>query len=91
MHEAICVVRKLHDAIFSWKEPWIMRRMADAKRDRRQRLPSSQWRRLFSTYMNVLGRSYESGKTPVIKATNVANNLLPDVLKYMPASRRRNP
>jgi len=72
------------DAFFCLKEPWIMRRLADTKRDWRTRIPPSQWGQLFSTFMMLLARPYESGRTPVIKATNVANNLFPDVLKYLP-------
>jgi hypothetical protein len=72
------------DAFFCLKEPWIMRRMADTKRDWRTRIPPSQWGQLFSTFMMLLSRPYGSGRTPVIKATNVANNLFPDVLKYLP-------
>lgn len=75
------------DAFFSLKEPWIMRRLADTKRQHGAGMPRSQWRQLFTTYMLVLCKQYESGKSPVIKATNVANNLLPDVLRYLPGNR----
>lgn len=75
------------DAFFSLKEPWIIRRLADTKRDQRSRIPRAQWRQLFSTYMMLLAKHYESGKSPLIKATNVASNLLPDVLRYLPGHK----
>jgi hypothetical protein len=38
-------------------------------------------------YNQLLAKNYLSGRIPVIKATNVANNLLVDVLRYMPESK----
>jgi hypothetical protein len=72
------------DAFFSLKEPWIMRRLADTKRNPDERIPRTEWKRMFQVYMMQLARNYTSGKAPVIKATNVANNLIPDVMKYLP-------
>lgn len=46
-----------------------------------------KWRSTFVNYNRLLAKNYLSGQTPVIKATNVANNLLVDVLRYMPNSK----
>lgn len=75
------------DAFFSLKEPWILRRMADFKRAEGQRLSRNQWRGMFTCYMSLLAKNYRTGKTPVIKVTNVANNLLGDVLRYLPGHK----
>jgi len=72
------------NAFFSLKEPWILRRMADYKRGQGNVASSPQWREMFSKYVMLLCRNFSSGKTPVIKATNVANNLMVDVLRFMP-------
>jgi hypothetical protein len=37
--------------------------------------------------VSLLCRTFHTGKTPVIKATNVANNLIEDVLAHMPSQR----
>ncbi len=75
------------DAFFSLKEPWILRRMADLKRARAGTVSDPGWRTTFSRYVSLLCRNFRTGRTPVIKATNVANNLLEDVLELMPAQR----
>lgn len=75
------------DAFFSLKEPWIMRRLADTKRTPGNRCPRTQWKKMFKVYMMLLARNYSGGRAPVIKATNVANNLLPEVLRYLPDHR----
>jgi hypothetical protein len=72
------------DDFFSLKEPWILRRLADLKRTQGRRIPPNQWREMFSGYLGLLANNYKSGKTPVIKVTNVANNLITDVLKFQP-------
>ncbi len=72
------------DAFFSLKEPWILRRLADYKRSQGQRLNKNEWSKLFTCYLGLLAKNYHSGSTPVIKVTNVANNLLSDVLQYLP-------
>jgi hypothetical protein len=72
------------DAFFSLKEPWIFRRLADVKRARDAAVPGDRWRETFTKYTRLLCRNFRSGKTPVIKATNVANNLLADVLEFLP-------
>ncbi len=72
------------DAFFSLKEPWILRRMADHKRAHGQLASSPVWREMFGKYVMLLCRNFHSGRIPVIKATNVANNLLTDVLRFMP-------
>ena len=75
------------DAFFSLKEPWILRRLADIKRVQDQRLSRNQWRRMFTCYMGLLAKTYRTGETPVIKVTNVANNLLGDMLRYQPGHK----
>lgn len=91
-HAFVCstlLARSLNqsDAFFSLKEPWILRRLADFKRSPRGPLPRSQWRRLFRGYVALLSKNYRSGRAAVLKATNVANNLLEDVLALLPDSR----
>ena len=75
------------DAFFSLKEPWVMRRLADFKRAQGSRLPAGQWGEMFTCYLGLLAKNYHTGRTPVIKVTNVANNLLTDVLKYLPGQK----
>jgi len=75
------------DAFFSLKEPWILRRMADFKRAERHKLSRNQWRGIFTCYTGLLAKNYQTGKSPVIKVTNVANNLLEDVLRYLPGHK----
>ncbi len=75
------------DAFFSLKEPWILRRLSDFKRHQGQRLTRKQWREMFSCNLNLLARNYNSGKTPILKVTNVANNLISDVLNYLPEQK----
>lgn len=72
------------DAFFSLKEPWIVRRLSDYKRTNAKFAATSQWREWFCSYVQLLCRSFSTGRTPVIKATNVATNLLVDVLQFMP-------
>ncbi len=72
------------DAFFSLKEPWILRRLADLKRAHGLKIPPDQWQAMFTSYLGLLAKNYQTGRTPVIKVTNVANNLLTDVLKYFP-------
>jgi len=73
------------DAFFSLKEPWILRRMADVKRAAPPK--EAQWRELFQKYNALLSKDFSAGRSTLIKATNVANNLIVDVIKFMPASR----
>jgi len=75
------------DAFFSLKEPWIVRRLSDFKRNRKNPLPEAQWREMFTRNLALLSKNYRSGSSTVIKATNVANNLLQDVMHLMPDSR----
>lgn len=75
------------DAFFSLKEPWILRRLADHKRANSNLATSTRWREMFCTYLGLLCRNFSAGRIPIIKATNVANNLLVDVLRFMPACR----
>ena len=73
------------NAFFSLKEPWILRRLADHKRVNGNLAASPRWREWFNSYVRLMCRDFSTGRTPVIKATNVANNLLTDVLRFMPA------
>jgi hypothetical protein len=73
------------DTFFSLKEPWILRRLADLKRARASSVIDPAWRETFCRYVGLLCRNFRTGRTPVIKATNVANNLLEDVLELLPA------
>ena len=75
------------DAFFSLKEPWILRRLSDFKRHRGHKLTRRQWREMFSCNLKLLARKYSSGQTPVLKVTNVANNLISDVLNYLPGQK----
>jgi hypothetical protein len=72
------------DAFISLKEPWILRRLADHKRAHARSLPGPQWREMCGKYIRLLCRNFRTGRIPVIKATNVANNLLVDVLHLWP-------
>ncbi len=75
------------DAFFSLKEPWILRRLSDHKRGQKRALPEAQWRELFTRNLALLSKNYRSGRSSVIKATNVANNLIADVLQWLPESK----
>jgi len=75
------------DAFFSLKEPWLFRRMADFKRAQGPAVAGEGWREMFSKYVRLLCRNYPNGRIPVIKATNVANNLLTDVLQFFPGQQ----
>ncbi|MEP2652303.1 MAG: hypothetical protein ABJH06_09935 [Paraglaciecola sp.] len=72
------------DIFFSLKEPWILRRLSDFKRAQRQSVSDEKWQEMFTGYSSLLAKNYYKAKTPVIKATNVANNLITDVIKYLP-------
>lgn len=71
-------------AFYALKEPWILRRLADIKRQHAGTIPEPHWRVMIDTYMPLLAKQYKSGESLVIKASNVANNLLYDVLNYWP-------
>jgi len=75
------------DAFFSLKEPWILRRMADFKRAQVGETAGPEWREMFVKYVKLLCRNFPTGRVPVIKATNVANNLLSDVMHFMPGQQ----
>lgn len=72
------------DAFFSLKEPWILRRLADIKRHHSHGIPPQKWQEMLRCYLNLLAKNYHNGNKPVIKVTNVANNLIEDVLNYLP-------
>lgn len=71
-------------AFFSLKEPWILRRLSDIKRTQRDSIPDAQWREMFVKYTSLLAKNYETGREVVVKATNVANNLIEDVITISP-------
>lgn len=90
-HAFVCstlLARSLNEAqyFFSLKEPWILRRLADTKRNPNSRIPRTRWRQMIVNYTNLLARDYAGGSVPVIKMTNVANNLLEDIFRYLPKS-----
>lgn len=72
------------DAFFSLKEPWILRRLSDIKRAQKHHMDNKKWAQMFSCHLGLLAKNYHGGKTPVIKVTNVANNLIEDILRYLP-------
>lgn len=75
------------DTFFSLKEPWILRRLSDIKRVQGHNISDRKWREMFSCYLGLLAKNFHTGKIPVIKVTNVANNLLEDILKYLPGQK----
>lgn len=75
------------DAFFSLKEPWILRRLSDFKRARRHSISDVDWREMFIKNTSLLAKNYRSGKSLIIKATNVANNLIEDVIHFMPSGK----
>ena len=75
------------DAFFSLKEPWIMRRLSDFKRAQKVPLAPTQWREMFTRNVSLLSKNYRGGRSTVIKATNVANNLIDDVMELMPENK----
>jgi len=75
------------DAFFSLKEPWILRRLSDLKRAQRHQINDDYWQQVFSSYLGLIAKNYHGGKSAVIKVTNVANNLLEDVLHYLPGHK----
>lgn len=88
-HAFVCstlVARSLNEiqAFFSLKEPWILRRLADIKRQHAGTIPAEHWKMMVSTYVDLLAKQYKTGDSLVIKATNVANNLLYEVFCYWP-------
>ena len=74
-------------AFFALKEPWILRRLADIKRQHGNTIPESHWRVMHSTYFALLAKKYKSGRAVVVKATNVANNLVADIVRYSPEQK----
>lgn len=75
------------EAFFALKEPWILRRMADLKRQCRSGSERRHWQQQGRLYLRLLCKRYASGETLVIKPTNVANNLVADVCRWAPDSR----
>lgn len=88
-HAFVCstlLARSLNEipAFFSLKEPWILRRLADIKRQHAGTIPPEHWKLIVSAYIDLLAKQYKSGESLVLKATNVAHNLLWDVFCYWP-------
>lgn len=75
------------DAFFALKEPWILRRLADQKRQCRSAADKRRWQQHGKLYMRLLCKKYKTGETLVIKPTNVANNLVGDVCRWLPNAR----
>lgn len=75
------------DAFISLKEPWILRRLADFRRQQYGRIPPEIWQKMLETKIGLLCKTYNTGRTPIIKATNVANNIVADILKVHPDSK----
>ena len=77
-------------AFFSLKEPHILRKLADLRRSKHHWSngePGSDWGRLLKTHLGLLSKNYSRGDTVIVKATNVANNLMPDILTDAPESK----
>jgi hypothetical protein len=90
-HAFVCstlLARSLNEipAFFSLKEPWILRRLADIKRQHAGKIPAGHWKLIVSAYVDLLAKHYRSGDSLIIKATNVANNLLWDIFCFWPDS-----
>lgn len=75
------------DAFFALKEPWILRRIADLKRRCRNASERRRWQQQSKLFLRLLCKRYSSGETLVIKPTNVANNLIADICRWLPNSR----
>lgn len=71
------------------REPWVLRRLADLKRDLAQRRQS--WRpqgpQLLDLVLRLLSKTWDPGESVLIKPTHVANNLALDSLTLRPQAR----
>ncbi len=74
------------DAFFSLKEPHIVRRLADMQRTLSGPglMEQRNWSRLLNTHLQLLAKDYSRGDKVVIKATNLATNLVPEILGHTP-------
>ena len=75
------------EAFYALKEPWILRRLADIKRLHGPTIPAPHWHAMYDTYFSLLSKDYKSGRALVVKATNVANNLIADIVRYSPEQK----
>jgi len=78
------------EAFFSLKEPHIIRRLADLRRSEHQLAGKNSdllFGPLLSTHLKLLAKNYSRGEKVVVKATNVANNLIPDISRQFPDCR----
>lgn len=78
------------EAFFSLKEPQIVRSLADLARIRRSSgefHDGSGWGRFLNTHLKLLAKNYTRGRNVVIKASNLANILMPEILTHVPAAK----
>lgn len=78
------------ETFFSLKEPHVIRRLADFRRSMKGLSPASggmPFSQLLRTHLGLLAKNYSKGEKVVVKATNVANNLLPDLAAASAGSR----
>ncbi|KUJ83367.1 hypothetical protein AWR36_005750 [Microbulbifer flavimaris] len=64
------------------REPWILREVADIKRQLifSNNFSESDWRPFIRRIAALVGKSYLQDEVPVIKPSNVSNNLIGDLL-----------
>ena len=73
------------DAFFSLKEPQIVRRLADMARIHRSepgKRDERGWGTFLNTHLQLLAKNYKKGKSVVVKASNLANILMPEILRH---------
>jgi hypothetical protein len=72
------------NAFFSLKEPHIVRRLADMQRELAVPglIEPRNWSRLLDTHLQLLAKDYSRGDKVVIKASNLATNLVPEILQH---------
>ena len=78
----------LSNGFFSLKEPHILRCLADIKAGNQPPYSTAGqagWGRFVNTQLRLLAKEYSHGDRVVVKATNLANNLITDVLAFTDA------
>ena len=73
------------EAFFALKEPQIVRRLADMARIKQasgEIRDAQGWGRFLNTHLQLLAKNYKSGRSVVVKASNLANILMPEILKH---------
>lgn len=73
------------EGLFALKEPQLLRCLSDMKHH--EGPPVNDWAPLLKTHLRLLARPYSGGSHVLVKASNVANNLMPDVLRHLSRSR----